>query len=305
MYDSKKHRVSKPLSKPPGSRHISGMLRGSSGSHGMRSDSRGNVSTGATVATPSKGYDHSLGFQGLDQAKVNCNSYHSFLVLSSSTVAARGGHPETYEGSTGITGHSIPGTNFLDNERFAPATGGSGLPSKKQRMKMLNMSKINGPAATSFYYPQSTRAGSKTGPSNNSLLGSSPGGLGLLSSTLKTAVSGKALFPEDNRTSPVRTSATQANPMVPPRGISGNSKFSAKIGNSSITYSDLSGLHYRYQSPAQAASKINSSVTNATLNIGKPGKYPPLETTTQRILQTPKSSGQRLMSGGFSNSGKS
>lgn len=71
-----------------------------------------------------------------------------------------------------------------------------------------------------------------------------------------------------------------------------------------MTYSDLSGLHYRYQSPAQAASKINASVTNATLNIGKPGKYPPLE-STQRILQTPKSSGQRLMSGGFSNSGKS
>ena len=115
-------------------------------------------------------------------------------------MAARGGHltgTESYEGSTGITGHSISGNNYLsyENERFAPTTGGSGLPSKKQRMKMLNMSKINGPAATSFYYPQSTRAGSKTGPSNNSLLGSSPGGLGLLSSTLKTAVSGKALFP--------------------------------------------------------------------------------------------------------------
>lgn len=170
---------------------------------------------------------------------------------------------------------------------------------------MLNMSKINGPAATSFYYPQSTRAGSKvTAPSNNSLLGSSPGGLGLLSNTLKTAVSGKALFPEDNRTSPARTSA-QGSSMVPPRGLSGNSKFATKIGNSSMTYSDLSGLHYRYQSPAQAASKINSSVTNTTLNIGKSSKYPPPLEVTQRMLQTPKSSGQRLMSGGFSNSGKS
>ncbi len=67
MYDSKKQaRVAKPLSKAPQQqRNLSGVMRGSSGTHGMRSDSRSNGPAG-------KPYDTTIGFQGLDQAKVNC-----------------------------------------------------------------------------------------------------------------------------------------------------------------------------------------------------------------------------------------
>lgn len=260
-------------------RNLSGMMRGSSGGPAARSESRGKEAYNRITG---KGFDHGIGFQGLDQAKVNCNSPLSCLVLSSSTVAARGGHPpmgESYQGSTGITGHSVSPHNLTANEgeRLPPATGGSGASSKKQRMKMLNMSKINGPAATSFYYPQSTRAGSR-GQNNSSMLGSTPGGL---SSTLKTAVSGKALFPDENRPSPPRTAVQPGYNMPPRGGLSGSAKLSgklgAKLGTSSMTYSDLSGLHYRYQSPASGQAK--PSVANSTITMGKQPKYPHLEGT--------------------------
>lgn len=70
----------------------------------------------------------------------------------------------------------------------------SSQPAKKLRMKMLNMNKINGPANTSFYYPQSTRNPSGKHGNNNTSSSLLTGSNGNMSHTLKNAISGKGLF---------------------------------------------------------------------------------------------------------------
>ena len=63
-------------------------------------------------------------------------------------------------------------------------------------MKMLNMNKVNGPANTSFYYPQSTRNPSsiKHGNASNTSSSLLNGSNVNMSHTLKNTISGKALF---------------------------------------------------------------------------------------------------------------